>query len=346
MRPHMLRGTLVLVVILGCSAFLLFPKVEGAADAHALDSFYIVENVFSDDLSSGYDEILEVRPQEKNVCVRLIRISLASRFCGGQLVRGVEQVLPNTTVRKIAGQTDPCSYSESEVQTAIKQAAPRGVQTVMDSAILNIVAKCGAEEKVFGFPYPEEVDLQKLRHRTPRVNTLWDLYYQIRSKTFGKQFSFQNLSVEEEKKREEKGTELIRELVSGKFQTGFAGYSCGTQNCEGNYLAWRLKGYAGPPAIRDSSVELVNADALHLAHYDLPQYPVLAMHTRVSGEVRLRILIDSQTGVVKNAQQVSGSTLLGQFAIDAAKKWRFSPQGQTADSVEAVLKFALCPNDN
>ena len=136
--------------------------------------------------------------------------------------------------------------------------------------------------------------------------------------------------------------------LSGNFRkAGFGGYTCGNQKCDTNYLAWLLKGYTKAPSNRDpSTVELMNATALHLAHYDLPLYPALARQTRLSGEVRLNISVDAQTDLVKDVQQTSGNTLLGKAAINSARKWQFSSGSQPGQPVEAVLKFTLCPGED
>jgi hypothetical protein len=342
-----LRIALLAFSALACGAILLFARTAATQKISAPQSFYIVTHVFSDDLPSGYEEILQVTHQEKDVCVRLIRISLANRNCGGQLVRAAERILPNTALGQATGNVDLCSYSDREVASALKHAAPKGVQVIFDSATQDIVAKCGAKEIVLGLPYPEEVDWKALQRNNPRVRALWDVNYKIRSHAFGENFSFQNAPADKQKEFEELGSKLFPELVSGTFETGFSGYTCGNQKCDGNYLAWRLRGYAGPPAKRDpSTVELVNADALHLAHYDLPVYPVLAKQTRQFGEVRLKIFADPQTGVVKDVQKLYGRPILVDISIEAVKKWQFSPSAQNEQPLEATLKFTLCPSEN
>jgi hypothetical protein len=61
--------------------------------------------------------------------------------------------------------------------------------------------------------------------------------------------------------------------------------------------------------------------------------------------VRLKIFRDIHTGLIKDVQQVSGNALLGNVAIDSAKKWQFSSEAQADQPVEAVLKFSLCPDE-
>ena len=339
MRERNLRLPAVLVVF---ATLMLSGGQATVPSTNPHDSFFVVNHFFSDDLPSGFDEILSVAPQGVDVCVRVIHISLVNRFCGAQLVRAAERTLPNTTVRKVTGGADPCSYTEQQVEASLKAAAANGAHDPSDSSTFDVVANCGGQERVFEFPYPAEVDEKLLRRDNPRIDALWNLNYKVRSLAFGKHFSFYDLPPDKEKESEELGTGLLPELVSGTFEAGFDGYTCAGHKCDTNYLAWRLRGYAGAPANRSPSVEIIDADALHAAHYDLPQYPLLAAMTRISGEVRLQIFIDKQTGLVKDVRQISGHPLLGKAAIDAVKKWQFFPEAQPDQSVEAVLKFSLC----
>jgi hypothetical protein len=340
------RVLLLSIYVLICSTTFL-PGVAPKTDrANPLESFYVVTHFFSDDLPSGYEEILQVKPEGKDVCVRVIRISVANRDCGGQLVRAAERTLPDRTVEQVTGKVDLCSYSDREVEGALKRAAPKNIEAIFDSATQDIVARCGGKEIALSFPHPEQVDLKALQQNDPRVRELWDLSHEVRTQTFGGRFSFQSLPAEKEKELEALGTKLLPELVSGTFETGFSGYTCGNQKCEGNYHAWRLKGYVGPPVIHKPTVELVNAESLHLQHYDLPPYPPLARQTRLFGEARLKIFTDQRTGVVNKVEAVSGPQLLVDLSATAAKKWQFSPETSAVEPVEAILKFTLCPGEN
>jgi hypothetical protein len=99
--------------------------------------------------------------------------------------------------------------TRSEVDGAPKRAVPKGVQTIMDSASQNTVARCRPQERVFGFPYPEEVEMKALHRHNPRVSDLWALNYKVRGHAFGEQFSFQNLPPDKEKEAEDLGTKLL-----------------------------------------------------------------------------------------------------------------------------------------
>jgi hypothetical protein len=155
MRQRKLR---LLVFRFLCGILLLGVGVSRAQSTDRLQSFYAVTNFFSDYLPDWYEEILEVTPQGKDVRVRAVRISAANPYCGGDLVRAVDRVLPDTTMREVAGKVDICSYSEQSVTDALKAAAPKGVQGIEDSATMSIVAMCEGKEKVFDFPYAEQVD--------------------------------------------------------------------------------------------------------------------------------------------------------------------------------------------
>jgi hypothetical protein len=286
--------------------------------------FYAVINFFSHSLPGWYEEILEGTPQGKDLRVRVIRISAANPYCEGDLVRAADRVLPETTMRKIAGKVDIYSYTDESVTAVLKAAAPKGVESIKDSATLSMVAKCGAQEKVFGFPYLEEVDQKVLHRDNPRVTRLWNLTYKVRSHAFGKHFSLRDLPAAQEKEVEDLGTRLLPELASGKFDFAFGDYTCAGKKCDTNYLAWPLRGYTGPPVSRDpSSVELVNASSLRLSKYDLPKYSPLAKQARIFGEVRLTLVPDTQTGRVKDVQLVSCNPMLGNPAVDAARQWQF-----------------------
>ena len=175
---------------------------------------------------------------------------------------------------------------------------------------------------------------------------MWELTWEVRSHTFGEHFSFRDLPSAQEKEAEDLGTRFLPELVSGKFDSAFAGATCGGEKCDTNYLAWLLRGYAGAPANKDpSSVELINAIQLHLSKYELPKYSRLAKQARIQGEVRLTIVPDANTGLVQDVQPVSGNPMLGNPAVDAARQWQFSPGSQTGQPVEAILKFAICADE-
>jgi TonB family protein len=331
---------LLWAVPLLCGALLLRAAPRPRSE-NPLQSFYIVADFFSDALWESYNDILEVAPQGHDVCVRLIRLSTANPYCGGNLIRAAERVLPNTSVRNVTGSIDVCSYTENGVASALKAASPKALLSTDDSASMGIVAKCGTQEKVFDFPFPAEVDMKALDRKSPHVRALWDLYSHVRRDTFGKTFTFNNLPAAQEKELEDLGTKLLPELVSGRFDVGFGDYTCGNQKCDTNYLAWLLRGYTGPPNLDPASVELLDQDSLRLTKFDLPRYPPLAKVARISGEVRVRITLEPGTGLVQDVQALSGHALLRDVVTKAIKTWQFSPPTASDQPIEATMKFDL-----
>ena len=72
----------------------------------------------------------------------------------------------------------------------------------------------------------------------------------------------------------------------------------------------------------------------------VPQYPEMARHAGVSGDVILsaKIAID---GTLQNLKVVTGSPLLRAAAIDAAKQWRYSPYMLDGKPVEADTRITI-----
>jgi len=56
----------------------------------------------------------------------------------------------------------------------------------------------------------------------------------------------------------------------------------------------------------------------------VPEYPRIALQTRVSGTVTVAVVITPQ-GTVSEARAISGPILLRQAAVDAVKGWRYRP---------------------
>jgi hypothetical protein len=331
-------------VLLFFSVLLLFTNVAAQNQTNTR-SFYAVTHYFSDFLPASYDEILDVSPEGRNVRIRVVRLSNANPYCPGELVRAVERVLPDLTLMQVSKKVDVCSYNEQNVSTALDAAIPKYAMDPSDSASLTIVAQCETGQKTFDFPHPSDIDEKALRKKNPRIFKLWNLSYTVSSRAFGKQFTMHDLPQATEKQYEELGTKLIPELRSGKFDAGFDSYTCGGKQCDQSFLAWLLGGYDGPPKNPDpSSVELVNASSLHLVKYDLPTYSPIAKMARISGEVHLKIVPDLQSRGVKDVQLISGSRILGDASVEAARQWQFAFGLSSKEPMEAVLKFTLCAN--
>jgi outer membrane biosynthesis protein TonB len=62
--------------------------------------------------------------------------------------------------------------------------------------------------------------------------------------------------------------------------------------------------------------------------------------------VRLVVVLEPQTGVVKGVKITSGHPLLTDAAMAAVRGWHFQEGDPRKDSVEVTLRFILrCPSD-
>ena len=69
-----------------------------------------------------------------------------------------------------------------------------------------------------------------------------------------------------------------------------------------------------------------------------PDYPRLAITTRVQGVVRMQAIIGA-AGYVRNLQVLSGPPLLVKAAVDAVSQWRYQPTLLTGVPVEVATEI-------
>jgi hypothetical protein len=337
-----MRWNRPLSLLLTCGTIVLAGAAANPANKDALQSFYVARFFFSDDLPEWSHQILDVESEGNDVRVRVIRISLANELCPDVIVRAAEHVFPHTSVRKIAGR-DLCKFTSEGVDSALKAAAPQYARDYADSATEMIVAKCGRQEKEFDFPYPAEVDEKALKRSNPEVSALWDTNYRVFTRALGKNFSFNTLTPEQARQTEELGAKLVPELISGKYQTAYGGSQCAGKPCD-NYLAWQLEGYSGAPQPYDPAVAtLIDASSFHFIKYLSPPGWSwrIAQAAHVYGDVRLRIVADLETGVVIEAEAISGPPLLALSALPAARSWQFDPKTLSGKPIEVTLRFEV-----
>jgi TonB family protein len=65
----------------------------------------------------------------------------------------------------------------------------------------------------------------------------------------------------------------------------------------------------------------------------------MAKKAKIGGRVTLEMIIGTD-GSVQSARALSGPTVLHQYAVEWAKKWRFAPYVQ-ADGHATIAKFIL-----
>jgi hypothetical protein len=318
-----------------CGGLLLRVKAQ-THEEKELKGFYVVTHIVSDASPFRYEYVLDVTPQGKDVLVREIRIAPLDSSCPGITVKAADRRLTSTSPKKVA-RLDLCSLNVTAVESAISAAQPSGVTSLEDTAGYSIVAMCGKTQEVFELPYSETVDLKKLKKTSPRVASLWDLAYNVQRRSFGRNFSFYHASASQDAAFQALGAEVVPAIKSGIYDRGFA---------NGSHLESQLKEYPGPVKEADPwNVEFVGSAPPNLKQYRLPMYPPLARQTRIEGEVHLVVLLDTQTGLVKDVQVISGHPLLRDVAAAAVREWQFTKGNPLKDSTDVILKFGLdCPS--
>ena len=301
-----------------------------------LKGFYVVTHVVSDAFPFKYEYVLDVKPRGKDVLIREIRIAPLNSPCPGITVKAADHLLANASPKKVA-RLDLCSLTVAAVESAINGAQPRGATSIDDTASYSVVAMCGTAQKVFELPYPEILDFKKLKRTSPQVASLWQLAYNVQRRSFGRNFSFYDASASQDAAFQALGAEVVPGIKSGIYDRGFA---------NGSHLESLLKEYSGPVKEIDPwNVEFVGLAPLDMTQYQLPKYPPLARQTRIEGEVHLVVVLEPQTGLVKDVQVTSGHPLLRDVAAAAVREWQFKKGSSLKDSMEVILKFGVaCPS--
>jgi periplasmic protein TonB len=91
-----------------------------------------------------------------------------------------------------------------------------------------------------------------------------------------------------------------------------------------------------PPRIRMGG----NVQAAKLIRRITPQYPVLALQTRVSGTVKLEAVIGCD-GKVQSLRLISGHPLLLEAAMRAVRAWKYSPTFLNGEPVEVLAPIEV-----
>jgi hypothetical protein len=107
------------------------------------------------------------------------------------------------------------------------------------------VARCGSEQVALRLPYPELVNGKKLRRENPRVWALWNLAHEVQQRAFGRN-PFGDLSEDQDWQLQVAGSAFVPQLLSGRFDQGFAGRSFNPANYHGPVKSQPQKGKTAP----------------------------------------------------------------------------------------------------
>ena len=179
----------------------------------------------------------------------------------------------------------------------------------------------------------------KVRNTAPaRIARLWDLVTDITTRAFGQDEIFYDITPEQDWELQLTGKTLVPELISGRYDRGWAKWNGGFPKL--------LADYAGPTK-KTSPVfvpQLENASAFQFSRYIDPVYPRVAVLARVQGAVELRLGVVAQTGEIEKVEAISGRAMLRTNAVETAKKWKLVPGTVSGEAVSAVIDYSLkCP---
>jgi TonB family protein len=328
-----------------CAHNFVSAKSHQSQEKIELGEFYIVRQASSNNGPGWSDTILDVRDEVGGARVREIRIAPVNRNCAHMVtVKAVEHVLPNLTAAKVAGKFKLCSYPEDDFAGVIQVAKRSDVEpeSLESTSNVTIVAKCGTQERLYELPDPDLMKFEALKRADLRIAALWDLKDDVEEHAFGKDFAFSKATSEQRQEQQELGAKFVPEILAGKFDSGFADTKCPFAECKDHNAKSALQGYAGPIDDKDPAfVQLLNAASLHLSKFDAPSYPRDAQRAGAQGDVRLQIFFDPSTGMVTNAEALSGDDKLQDPAVNAARTWRFETGKGLKSPVEATLRFGF-----
>ena len=80
--------------------------------------------------------------------------------------------------------------------------------------------------------------------------------------------------------------------------------------------------------------------AAAIAHKVQPQYNAVAQQLKLEGQVELEAML-SEDGSVEDVRVVSGNPVLTRIAVEAVKKWKFTPITEGGKPVKALAPVAL-----
>jgi TonB family protein len=282
-----------------------------------LVGFYVVAIVSDFGGPTNY-RIVDVRADGRDSLVRYIRVGNVDVGCPRLIVQAAEARVRGRSPADLAGSADPCAVT----QRSVRAASALGKLDRHVGFFSNVVAQCGSKERALNLPHVVAVDLQRMEASNPGIGALWSLIDNVIRPTFGERDLFADRPEEDDLALQRFGVALIPDLVAGKYERG-------RKNLLGSYATFRelLRYYPGPVAIArvkaKNNPKLVNAQAYRFLEYQAAVYPPLARQARIQGIVRLQLVIDANTGDVRDATVINGHPLLTPSALAAAKKWRF-----------------------
>jgi len=331
MTSKKLIRALLLLASLSCASTAIAQTLATSKTSAPLERLFIVTEAVSDASPFWFKYVLDLAPSQAGTSAKWIRIAPFGNACPGVTLKAM-----TTTVRKsLTSIVTPnlCSLSVSKVQKEISSVTRN--TSIWDSASFGIVAKCGAETKVFHLPIGDLVDMYRLKRNSRDAMSLYDLYYQLVKEGF-KDKSFYKNADAADRELQEAGSIFVDELRSGKYDSGLSGPDLSSKSMK-TFLA----DYRGVRHDADDIEGWITVDTLtkeNLTQYVEPIYSRLAISARISGPVELALSVD-ESGSVQDVV-ANGNRLLEDNVRNAARQWKFKP-GAVSGATRTTLQFGL-----
>lgn len=98
---------------------------------------------------------------------------------------------------------------------------------------------------------------------------------------------------------------------------------------------------AAGASLASADLRVSASDALKAAvAKPAPEYSAIARQMKVSGHVEIEAVV-APDGSVEAASAVTGNPLLTQSAVNAVKKWKFTPFKANGEATKAVVTLAF-----
>jgi TonB family protein len=235
-------------------------------------------------------------------------------------------VVRHTTVQSIA-RLPICDMTQQRIDRALAQSkTPRVSYVDYMGGGVTVVADCGGRPHLLELrdeaPW---VNFDTLRRRDRAVSDLWNLPGRLTKGMLPDSAHTPTPDVEN------LGMTLLPEFRSPKYFPVF-----------GDTLVMALKDYTGPPTQREPLPEVLDRDTLPLLTFVAPRYPPIAMSARMSGDVRVRVSVDTASGAVTSVEKVADQwPILSDAAIAAVRGWKFDPARALPQPVDVTVRFSL-----
>ena len=304
--------------------------VTAAPPAGSLRSFYIATG-------PGFDNesrlIVGVEPVGHDARVRVIRVAAVNNLCPKiQIVTAAERLVRGATVQAVA-RIHICDISQRTIDRALARSkTPRVDYVDYMGGGQTVVADCDGQRRVLAlYDNAPWVNFETLQRREPTVWALWDLDARLSAGMLTANSEASDAA------REALGTSLLPDLRSKKVRGRVRGRP-------GKNV---LKGYTGPPTERELlPAEVLERDTLPLVAFVAPKYPPIALSARISGDVRLRLSVNTETGAVTQIDRLSDKPGLGDAAVQAVRTWKFDPARVSPEPIEVTMRFQIrCRKD-